>query len=152
MFSKAKGKSGRATAAAAPSIVSMDLTIKGDVVSSGEVHVDGVVDGDVRSNALTVGRTGVVNGRIAAKEALIRGSVNGPITADSVTLAASARVIGDIQHESLTIEAGAFLEGHCRRSGASARDESGDRKPSVERAATALNLVVPEAGPGRRGR
>jgi hypothetical protein len=53
------------------------------------------------------------------------GTVEGEIEGGTVTLAASARVLGDIVHDSLAIEPGAHLEGHCRRRGASKAERSG---------------------------
>ena len=47
--------------------------------------------------------------------ALIRGKVVGRIRAHNVTLALTARVMGDVIHESLMIEPGAFIEGRCER-------------------------------------
>jgi len=45
----------------------------------------------------------------------VHGAVTGQIKARSVNLASTARVIGDILHQDLAIETGAFLEGHCKR-------------------------------------
>jgi cytoskeletal protein CcmA (bactofilin family) len=99
----------------APSIISAGLSIVGNMTSDGEVHVDGVVNGDIMADDLTVGADAQITGHIEADVALIRGQVNGIIRARSVTLAKTARVIGDIVHENLAIETGALMEGHCRR-------------------------------------
>jgi cytoskeletal protein CcmA (bactofilin family) len=99
----------------APSIISAGLSIVGNMTSDGEVHVDGVVNGDIMADDLTIGPDAQVTGHIEADVALIRGQVNGIIRARSVTLAKTARVIGDIVHENLAIETGALMEGHCRR-------------------------------------
>jgi cytoskeletal protein CcmA (bactofilin family) len=64
---------------AAPSIVSSDLKILGDLISAGDLQVDGIVEGDIQSRSLTV---------------------------------------GDIVHQVLALEPGAFLEGHVRHSDA----------------------------------
>ena len=46
---------------------------------------------------------------------MVNGTINGRIKARSVELFSSAHVVGDIMHEDLSIETGAFLEGHCKR-------------------------------------
>lgn len=106
------GEAGRDVA---PSILSRGLTIVGNLTSDGEIQIDGRVEGDIVTRALTIGEGAEVIGRIQAETAVVKGRVNGFIRARSVTLAKSANVVGDIVHQSLTIEPGACLEGNCRR-------------------------------------
>ncbi len=115
MFSKAKAKSYKTAPSVAPSILSTDFAVTGDVVSEGEIQIDGKVTGDIRCTMLTIGVTGCLTGQVFADYALIRGKVDGRIRAHNVTLARTARVVGDIIHESLMIEPGAFIEGRCER-------------------------------------
>jgi cytoskeletal protein CcmA (bactofilin family) len=98
-----------------PSILASDLKIVGDLTSKGEIQVDGAVEGDIRCQVLVVGQNGMVTGEIIADTVRIHGTVTGQIRSRSVFLAATARMVGDIAHESLAIEPGAFLEGHCGR-------------------------------------
>ena len=100
---------------AAPSIISADLKIVGDLTSAGDIQIDGAVEGDIQSRTITVGESALVTGSIAADTVRICGSVNGQIKGQTVTLDKSAKVVGDIMHQSLAIEPGAYLEGHCRR-------------------------------------
>ena len=100
---------------AVPSIVSADLSIKGDLESAGEIQVDGVVNGDIRCKALIVGVKGSVVGEVVAQTVRMHGAVKGMIRAKSVFLASTARMSGDVEHESLAIEPGAYMEGHCKR-------------------------------------
>jgi cytoskeletal protein CcmA (bactofilin family) len=104
-----------ATVKAVPSIVSSDLTIEGNLNSAGEIQVDGVVHGDIRCKALIVGVKGSVTGEVTAQTVRMHGAVKGMIRAKSVFLASSARMSGDVEHESLAIEPGAYMEGHCKR-------------------------------------
>lgn len=99
----------------APSIISADLRILGDILCEGDVQLEGVVEGDVRTKSLTVGETALVKGSVYCDTARIRGTVDGEIHARTVLLARTARVRGDITHESIAIEAGAYLDGRCRR-------------------------------------
>ena len=97
-----------------PSIISSDLTITGDLVCEGELHIDGHVEGDIRCRVLIVGINAQINGSIQADVARVHGGINGHLYARSVFLASPAKVTGDITHERLEIEPGAFLEGNCR--------------------------------------
>ena len=100
-----------------PSIISADLNIVGDLTSHGDLQVDGSVDGDINSRTLTIGENARVNGAVSADKMRICGTVTGQLKAESVVLAKTAKVLGDIIHESLEIEAGAFIEGSIRRIG-----------------------------------
>ena len=98
-----------------PSIISADLTIEGNLVSHGDLQVDGTVKGDIRSRTLTLGEMGQVQGAIDAETVRICGEVDGEVRAATVMVTKTAKVRGDIVHDSLAIEAGAFIDGHCRR-------------------------------------
>ncbi len=100
---------------AVPSLLSADLRIDGDVFSTGPVQVDGEIEGDIRAPHLTVGANAKLSGHIDAETAKISGAVTGHIDARNVVLLPSAKVTGDILHENLTIEAGAFVDGNFKR-------------------------------------
>ena len=106
----------RAVRSTAPSIVSGDLTVTGMLVSNGDIQIDGVVEGDVRSVGLVIGEKAQIHGEIVADDLIVRGKVIGRIRARKVQLAATAHVEGDILHEAFAVEAGAFFEGNCRHS------------------------------------
>ena len=112
---KSKSASVPSGKAAAPSILSLDLQVTGNIVTSGEVHVSGSVKGDIIAQKVTIGEGASVTGAIEAESALVAGTVAGRLTAASVILVATARVTADITHVRLTIEQGAAFEGHCRR-------------------------------------
>ena len=77
--------------------------------------VESTVEGDIDSRMLTIGEGATVKGAIAADTVRISGSVFGQIKATTVILAKTAKVSGDITHQTLTMEAGAVLEGGVRR-------------------------------------
>lgn len=98
-----------------PSIISSHLTVEGDLSSDGDIQVDGSIDGDVKTVTLTIGESGTIKGAITAETVLVAGTVIGQVRAKTVTLSRTARVQGDIWHDSLAIEAGAQFEGSCKR-------------------------------------
>ena len=154
MFSKSKKEPGNKPAAqvsrkpGAPTIIGADISIVGDLNSEGEVQIDGFIDGDIRTKTLLIGESAVIKGEVVGDTVRVYGKVNGQIKARAVTLAKSAHVVGNILHENLSIEEGAFLEGHCKRmregefqgegkinlvssaSGASPKDDSKSTAPS----------------------
>lgn len=122
MFSKASkvtqvnGDGGRSAAkSSVPSIISADLRINGDLVCSGDIQVDGWVDGDIQSRNVVVGEGATVHGAVQGESVRICGTVNGQIKGDTVVLEKTAKVSGDVLHKSLSMEQGAFLEGMCKR-------------------------------------
>jgi cytoskeletal protein CcmA (bactofilin family) len=99
----------------APSLLSSDLVITGNLESAGDMQIDGTIDGDIKSFTLTVSETGVVRGTVDAEEVTIAGSVTGQIKARHVILIKGAKVVADLVQDRLSIEPGAFFEGNCRQ-------------------------------------
>lgn len=112
-----------------PSIISADLRINGDLVCSGDVQVDGWVEGDIQSRNIVIGEGATVQGGLQAETVRVCGVVNGQIKADSVVLEKTARVTGDVLHKSLAMEQGASLEGMCKRLDSSATISTPSLKP-----------------------
>ena len=99
-----------------PSIIGEDLTITGNVTSKGEVQVDGEIQGDIHCSSLLIGEKSQVTGEVVAEDIVVRGRVVGSIKGLRITLQGPSRVEGDIFHQSLAIEQGAYFEGKSRRS------------------------------------
>jgi cytoskeletal protein CcmA (bactofilin family) len=99
-----------------PSIISGDLIVKGTLVSNGDIQIDGRIEGDIRAGALVIGEKAHIQGDVFAEDAIVRGTVHGAIRARKVQLCSTCRVEGNILHEALAMEAGAFFEGNCRHS------------------------------------
>ena len=93
------------------SLIANDMTLEGSLSGDGELQVDGIVRGDLRVARMSVGETGHVEGGIYSETAEIRGRVIGSITAKQVRLYGACYVDGDITHEQLAIESGAFFQG-----------------------------------------
>ncbi len=109
------------TAPAAPkakpaaSVLSSDITILGNVRSSGDIQVEGNVEGDIRAQVLIVGEGATVKGEVIADEVVVHGRVVGRLRGLKVRLSASARCEGDIVHKTIAIESGAHFEGSVQR-------------------------------------
>ncbi len=98
-----------------PSILSSDLTIVGNLKTSGDIQVEGVVEGDIRAHLLTVGEGATIRGEIIADDVVVNGRIVGRVRGLKVRLTSTARVEGDIIHKTIAIESGAHFEGSVQR-------------------------------------
>ena len=62
---------GKATA----SILSSDLTVVGNLRTTGDIQVEGTVEGDIRAHLLTVGESATIRGEIVADDIVVNGRV-----------------------------------------------------------------------------
>ncbi len=97
------------------SILSADLLITGNLKTTGDIQVEGQVDGDIRAHLLTVGEGATVKGEVVADDVVVNGRVVGRVRGLKVRLTSSARVEGDIIHKTIAIESGAHFEGSVQR-------------------------------------
>jgi cytoskeletal protein CcmA (bactofilin family) len=121
----------------APSTISSDLTVVGNVHTTGDMQVDGKIEGDIRAHMLTVGENAVISGEIVADDVVIHGHIRGRVRGLKVRLTSSAKVEGDIIHKTIAIESGAHFEGSVQR-----RDD-----PLGEAKAAPTPLNGPRAAP-----
>ena len=105
----------RPTSSALTSVIGADLVIHGNLTSKGEIQVEGEVQGDIHATHVVLGETARVTGGIIAEECIIRGHLLGTIRGRRVLLQGSAHVEGDVYHQTMAIEQGAFFEGKSRR-------------------------------------
>ncbi len=99
----------------AASVLSTDLTITGNLKTTGDIQIEGTVEGDIRAHLLTVGDTATVKGEIVADDVVVNGRVIGRVRGLKVRLTSSAKVEGDIIHKTIAIESGAHFEGSVQR-------------------------------------
>ena len=126
MFSRSKPESApKALKAGAPglSFIGTEVVVSGDIITGGQLHVDGRIDGHVRCGQLCQGKSGTVTGNIDAEEARIGGLVEGTVAARNLVLESSARIQGDIVYQTISVAAGAQVDGRLARSEALALPE-----------------------------
>ncbi|MBH1973618.1 MAG: polymer-forming cytoskeletal protein [Rhodobacteraceae bacterium] len=99
----------------AASVLSADLTVVGNLRTTGDIQVEGTVEGDIRAHLLTVGETATIRGEIVADDIVVNGRVIGRVRGLKVRLTSTARVEGDIIHKTIAIESGAHFEGSVQR-------------------------------------
>ena len=97
------------------SVLSSDLHITGNLKTSGDIQVEGTVEGDIRAHLLTIGETATIKGEVTADDVVVNGRIVGRVRGLKVRLTATARVEGDIIHKTIAIESGAHFEGSVQR-------------------------------------
>tara|TARA_B100000902_G_C27191427_1_gene854141 strand:- start:269 stop:670 length:402 start_codon:yes stop_codon:yes gene_type:complete len=95
--------------------ISFGSTLSGDLVSSGDVRIDGVLNGSVKTEGkLVLGERGVVEGEVSCSSAIIAGELKATIVAlELLTLKSTAKLSGEIIAGKLAIEPGAVFSGKC---------------------------------------
>ncbi|HHS88747.1 MAG TPA: polymer-forming cytoskeletal protein [Rhodobacteraceae bacterium] len=97
------------------SVLSSDLVVTGNMKTTGDVQIEGTVEGDIRAHLLTVGEGATVKGECIADDVVVNGRVVGRVRGLKVRLTSTARVEGDIIHKTIAIESGAHFEGSVQR-------------------------------------
>lgn len=99
----------------APSILTAEMQIFGDIIGDGAIEIAGRIDGDIRCLSVKLQPGSVLTGNITAEKAEIHGEVKGDITAKNITCGATAKIVGDIMHQRIHIEDGAYIDGNCKK-------------------------------------
>ncbi|MEI4197011.1 bactofilin family protein [Roseovarius sp. E0-M6] len=97
------------------SVLSSDLHITGNLKTTGDIQVEGTVEGDIRAHLLTIGEGATIKGEVIADDVVINGRIVGRVRGLKVRLTSTARVEGDIIHKTIAIESGAHFEGSVQR-------------------------------------
>ena len=118
-------------------IISSGVRIEGKVTSTGNIRIDGEIQGDISSKSnVIVGESGTVNGQIDADSITIAGKVSGSLKAkDKINLETKANFEGDLSTKILIVEAGAKFEGESKMSGVNKTSEMiTNPKPNISSA------------------
>jgi len=129
-----------------PSFIGPDLTIQGNLISTGEVQVDGEIEGDLHGTHVLIGEKARIQGAVNAEEVVVRGHVMGSVRGRKVMLQSTSHVEGDVHHQSLAIEQGAYFEGKSRRSddplaGVQRPQSGGGASPAAPAASTPTGMA-----------
>jgi cytoskeletal protein CcmA (bactofilin family) len=101
------------TASTSKNTLASDVEIKGNLKFSGELTFEGRLDGEIQTDGiLNLGDTAVINGNINAQSVVVRGKVNGNITAkEKIDIKTKTELFGDIRAARLTVEEGVTFVG-----------------------------------------
>lgn len=111
--------------------INQGTTLTGELESDGDVRVEGVIEGTVRTAAkVAIGATGLVNGDIICRNADIEGKVNGDLeVSELLTLKSTCIVEGNIYTAKIVIENGARFNGICTMG---SKEKNGDAKEAIQ--------------------
>ncbi len=122
--------------------IGKSLVIKGEVSGSESLYIDGRVEGSINlaGNRVTIGRNGIVNANINAREIVVTGKVRGNLVAsDRVDIRNEGSLTGDVIAQRISIEDGAFFKGgiDIRKPGQKTNGEAKDEKEAASTAVAA---------------
>jgi len=100
---------------AAVNMIGAGTIITGDIVSKGDIRIDGTLRGSVNTDGkIVLGREGMIEGDVICKDADISGTIKAKISVSQLlSLKTTAKLNGDIITNKLSIEPGAAFSGSC---------------------------------------
>lgn len=95
------------------SLIGPGMTVIGDCETEGTLRIEGTVEGSVRTGkAVVIGKGGAVRGDLVTQDAVIGGTVNGTVIAESrLELQATSVVEGEIRARRIQLDEGGRLNG-----------------------------------------
>jgi len=98
------------------SYVGETLQLEGDLRTSGNLDIAGLINGNVYVSEVTVTETGSVRGTVEATKIEINGHIQGKIIADAIVIGRNAVIKGDVYFKNtLKTEEGADIDGYIKR-------------------------------------
>ena len=98
-----------------PAIIARDLSVEGNLTSTGMLEVEGRIKGSIHGNVVILREESFVEGVIIAESLSIRGRFEGSIKVKNLSILSKARVHGDIEYDSMSVEDGACIDGQFKR-------------------------------------
>ena len=91
-------------------------SLKGEIISSGDFRVDGILEGSIKiKGKIVVGKEGLIDGSVSCESADIEGKLKGKINVSgSFNLRSTAIVEGEVAIGKLIVESGASLNAKCK--------------------------------------
>lgn len=118
MFGNNGSKGGSSNSATTvDTLIGKQTEVAGDVHFSGGLHVDGKIKGKVvaqsdKASSLSVAESGCIEGDVRVPHIVLNGAVIGDVHAsEKITLAAKARVTGNVYYRIIEMEGGALVNG-----------------------------------------
>ncbi|ALJ05560.1 hypothetical protein APS56_10690 [Pseudalgibacter alginicilyticus] len=105
---------------ASQNIIAQGTKIIGDFNSEGDLRIDGVIEGNLKtSGKVVVGKSGFIKGTLQGADAHFEGKFSGKLMlSGTLTLKSSAHIEGEVVAEKLAVEPGATFNVTCVMKGA----------------------------------
>jgi cytoskeletal protein CcmA (bactofilin family) len=120
MFSDNKKDRQNAELISSQNIISNGTKIVGDLISEGDLRIDGTIEGNLKTpGKIVVGKSGVIKGTLNGTDAHFEGKFSGKLAlSGTLTLKASAHIEGEVVLGKLEVEPGATFNVTCAMKGA----------------------------------
>jgi len=142
MFSENKKDKQNLETTSTQNIISQGTIIVGDLTSEGDLRIDGIVEGNLRTKGkVVVGKSGLIKGTLNGTDAYFEGKFSGKLTlSNTLTLKSSAHIEGEVVLGKLSVEPGATFNVTCVMKGAVKEFNKGEhtqrpKGPESERSA-----------------
>lgn len=129
------------------SVIGTDVTIKGNISATADLHVDGRIEGDIACASLVQGEASEIHGAIKAETARLAGKVVGSIHARELVVLRTARVEGDVHYDALTIEQGAEVDGRFAHRAPGKTSTAGSEKSATPNTKKTAGNTSPDDEP-----
>ncbi len=96
-------------------IISEGTKIKGDIISSGDIRIDGELSGNISTKGkLVVGPNGKITGEVDCNNVEVSGYIKGKVNASELlNMKSTSQIEGDIIAGKLSVEPGSLFTGSC---------------------------------------
>ncbi|MFK8055314.1 MAG: polymer-forming cytoskeletal protein [Saprospiraceae bacterium] len=107
--------------------------IEGKIKAPSDIRIEGTLEGDLDCQAkVIIGPSGVINGTVKCRTAMIEGSFEGNLTvSELLEVRDSARVQGDVTYGKIKIDAGAVLIGNIQMTGGAGKAKGSHKAAAV---------------------
>jgi cytoskeletal protein CcmA (bactofilin family) len=115
------------------------LVIKGELSAAESLYIDGRIEGKISlpDHRVTVGRNGIVQANITAKEVVVMGKVTGNVEcSDRVDIRSEGSVAGDVSTVRISIEDGAVVKGGIEVRSQDRKQNQGKSEPKPDASKT----------------
>jgi len=115
------------------------LVIKGELSAAESLYIDGRIEGKISlpDHRVTIGRNGIVQANITAREVVVMGKVAGNIQCtDRVDIRSEGSVAGDVSTIRISIEDGAVVKGGIEVRSGERKQNSPSAKADAPKAGT----------------
>ncbi|MEO8934273.1 MAG: polymer-forming cytoskeletal protein [Xanthomarina sp.] len=115
-------------------IISKGTKIIGDLISEGDLRIDGTIEGNIKTpGKIVVGKSGVVQGTLEGTDAHFEGRFSGKLTLSGIlSLKSSAHIEGEVITGKLEVEPGATFNVTCAMKGTSKANMKESQSKSEE--------------------
>ena len=138
-------KTNRGDQTVVDTLIGAQVVIRGDLVFSGGLYIEGQVHGKVIAEdgspaLVTLAEQGAIHGEVRAPVVIINGQLNGDVHAgERVELASKARVRGNVHYQVVEMSAGDQLTGRLIHAASVSPADAGDEASAPLMSLAAVN-------------